>query len=930
MRTCAVIVGGSEYQQREILTPLPGAARDAAWLERFLLERGLPRTSITSLVGVRATKAAILSAIRECGRSSEGPLRVLVFLSAHGGTLKLSGRKEPVIFCADTSITDRLATSITAGELLKALSDISHASEVFLFVDACYMASDPLVEQIRLLTSRAQRIQAFCCVIANDDGISLEGLSSTLGEFSSALLSAIVEVEEQSSPSVGALLHSLAAHALRRGLGKPSVLAFGDLTSWPFRFDPIILPETDTVLRTQFVRQIIDALRYRHAARVCVVGDSGSGKSVVLAQALRKLGAAPFLRITREERGDDPERLLARFTQAICSAVADADETVGIVNSLPAAAVWYATNHPAPVLVVDGGENVADDVWRKVIRVLDESGFDLLTTRHSMDLPGAMPTLLPIAPLDEREALSVAKLKNVTDSDVFRFAFSKSGGHPLRFLSALQSREAGEPPEDLKPSIDILGASGGFHDANLFAAVCGVSAVDLQRLRSLGLLIRTNDLEMLHDAAKADANASQQAWPSIISYWAGEMDRGVAVAAVKLLELAQRTPIDSWPSGTLARAIRISEPVVCSRTLVDALKSRPDASALIAAVDIISRRGDSALLGVAASVAQILDLSGSTQKERIDFWLAQARGAWWQGNYDDCKGYALKAISLDQTSEAARLEIAICDFFLGRWDEVEAALGPLVSFGGDRDLRLVGWAKLILGTCLAIRGVDITLGRQLLSSAGDMLRAARDLAGVAIAKGNNGEVCWKSGLYPEAKAELEQGLNIASDLGMWINEVEAHRNFVQLLLRWRGPHDPNIAPHSHLLGLQTIETIGEMEMMQVANTLATLALYRENVSLAESWLSVVRPLTEFNLEYDIYTKANEALISAARGRFAEASSTLSAAVELCEQGRNLLALNQIRQDVAFCTAGKLPKWSSEAIGCVDAGIWRLTHAEARD
>ncbi|WP_428699360.1 AAA family ATPase [Stappia sp.] len=922
----AVIVGASTYRQKEIFSSLPGAARDAVWFERFILSKGVSDACLTRLVGDAATKDAILTAIRETPiQASAEPHALMIFFSGHGGTLRLpDGRDECVLFCHDTSIRNRLGSSIGMTELLEAVSDVRGVDEVYLFLDACHVTLASLARQLRILAGRANAARVFCGIMANDGGIAVEGFASPMGEFSSILLASLRHTDNMAMPSVGALAMEVARRAARTGVTSPTSVLLGDPTRWPFPSGVHIPPTASSiaeVFRSSLVEKALELLRSRDGVRVCITGASGTGKSVVLKQVARLLGQCPIASFTRGDTNLSPETVCQRAVEAITEVMPESDQELVVAHTLSTAVRAFVARNPHPVIAIDGGENLPNPGWFAILKVLDQYGVDLITTRHDKSVPGITTQNVDIEPMSLNELAEMPEVKERRSSqDSIARACAISGGYPLPFLTALRGNQSNAIPSALQRTEQILRTAGGYCSQSLFCALTGVEETELDRLRGLGLLVQSKDLFRLHDAVRdsVSIDSGDAVANAIVAYWQAEQTgKNALTASLRIIELCLNSDLQ-FSSGTVATAMRIAEGRVTSRALanaaVAAAKGGGD-SALIEAIDILSRRGDSELLATLLAVTDRFEFEGG---DRADprLLLAKARAAWWAGDYSACRLHAKHALRSDQQSQrAALLELAIADFFEGRWSTAQDLLEQLV-IPGPGDLRAIGWAQLILGTCLGIRGLSGERGRMLLRSAAELLRATNDLAGVAIAKGNCGEVSWKSADFESSYRELQEGLEIAEMLGMSINAVESRRNLIQLYLRQGGPDDNRIKPLEQQLCKLSIQDIGRMEMMQVANTLATLNLYRGNLSAAETWMELVRPLTANNDEYDIYTRANDGILLAMAGREGSRERIVAAA-DLCAAGSNRLALIQIRQDVVFCLGRKHTKLVSELLKVID-------------
>ena len=130
---------------------------------------------------------------------------------------------------------------------------------------------------------------------------------------------------------------------------------------------------------------------------------------------------------------------------------------------------------------------------------------------------------------------------------------------------------------------------------------------------------------------------------------------------------------------------------------------------------------------------------------------------------------------------------------------------------------------------------------------------------------------------------------------------ENKRNLLQVEIRYNGPYTSTADELiEYLSGFNKVE-IGAMEMMQVANTLATCFLYREDSVSYQRWIGIASELTFENDEYHIYTLGNIFLHYLTLSMFPEAELELAKTLHLIKEGGNIFAFNQIRDDYLYLT-----------------------------
>jgi tetratricopeptide (TPR) repeat protein len=914
MRTAAIIIGASDYGQYEIFSPLPAAADDARWYRRLLLRSGYQPEEIKAFVGPQATKSNVVEALQQPLPNEHDEVeRLLIFISAHGATLKQPAGDISVLYLYDTKIADRQRSSLSIAELLNLVTSHPSLREVFLVIDACHMALQPIIDIIssKMLGSQC----TFCCIVGNDGDIALEGVTGRLGEFSDVILTSIDELTRTSSPSLAKLIDLSASLARRTGLSQPRSITVGDLSVWPFLSKPSVdtRPIQNAVDRTDLIAPLFQQLRKKDFARLVLVGESGSGKTSALRQLAKEHCDALFISFPKRTALYSPEEVVETLIASLNDNFQQIHEFAFqrdldfVVHNIQKAA-------PLSLVVIDGGENISPSAWAQLMSSSSLNSLDVITTAHRADqVPKHFQAVL-IPALSSEQSHALAAMHGFGDAETIDRAHNISGGHPIRLLKSLSGDSDGVIPSELRYAAQMIALSGGFIDENLFVAFLPVRIDEIDRLRNLGILADTAPITSIHDSFETPdteelgADATRLAF----AYWTAEFEGDHRrIAATKAISLFLERFVPEVDCAALGRALQLVEASVDPKTIQEIVQracSKDEAVSALA-IDILSRRGNlEELDAVLKEINSVFAQDPSQIKITSSLMLARARASWWLGMYEDCREFARCAQSMKidhRTSQKADLEIAIADFFVGQWDDAIKRLRPIAQPGAN-DLKTVGWAQLILGSCLGLRGVEGDRGRQLLFSAGQLLEAANDAAGVAIAKGNRGEISWKIGNFAEAEKDLSDGLRVAIATGMKINQAEAKRNLIETYMRSSGPDDNRIAPLELELRTHTIETIGAMELMQVANTLATLYLYRDDSKNASKWISIAIPLVKGNREYALYTNSNCAIYAALDHQESVAIKYTTQAARIGVAGRNRIGLSQILQDAVFCLARRQP------------------------
>jgi hypothetical protein len=921
LETIAILVGVSKFQDKELCVDLPGAGRDVFWVKSVLKANQIELNKCIVLVAEDATKAKIQATINETLMSrSVNSVRLLLFVSTHGQQSIGVNGSDVSLHCFDTSSADFTETSIQLGRVIAEILSADSCKEVLVFIDACTAFSRQSISA--LLNANDERLKAstFCCFIANPFGVALERITTAQGAFTSIVCDAIDSVAINGVGSIAKFSDRVNSLSNKHGIPEPFFFGSGNMSIRPFRPTEDWKVATE-VYRKPVVTEIIRLLRNStHEMGVQLVGKSGSGKSTILKQIALALDSAPLITISNHQAERDPKALVYDI------AVSAVSQTTGIPCFIEDSETAISDTFRqiadcgSPILLLDGGEHLSEHAWKLLVDNCKGAGLLLLVTGWNKRSQEGDWIVFSVPMLSRTDASLVAAKRGFSDEDLINRAFDQSAGNPMEFLAGLQGLlDSGFTiPTDLLPTVQCVLHSRGYIDVDLFASTFEVGRGDLKRLYELGLVIAYRGYFELHDSAihAVPPTHNSEILEKSIFYWRAEFEGNRSkLAARKIIDIVLFEDKLITAEALTPDIVFAAEPDLDLTTLMAIVQSsiKHDHLELFGiAADVLSRRGHLPALQDVCLFASNYNAQTNSKPLPSVAKLAMARAFWWQGDYASSRLHANEAIATSNdlsVSLRAKLEIAICDFFEGKWDEAKIILEELLS-RQLVDSRVIGWGKLILGTIVGIRGEDVDGGRKLLHQAETLLRNSRDLAGVAIALNNCGEVSWKSGLFRESEQELHTGLATAKSLGMTVNTIESRRNLLQLYLRMYGPHHPSISLHEEELRKSSVSSIGEMEMMQVANTLATLFLRRQSFKEATCWIEIAIPLTRHNAEYDIYTKANQAILIAAtaeRNWGIEATIYLEHALRLCVSGKNLFAIKQIREDIIGCLAKAQPR-----------------------
>lgn len=929
-----LIVGASQYQQQEVFSPLPGALRDARWFEEYLHEISISENNLKSITGKAARKEKILRSICSFGKVAKSDATLVIFYSGHGSCLKISEEFSlPVLHCFDTSVLNRRKSSISISEIFGAVREAKKFAKLHLFLDACFMDVKSISTQLPELIGGLNEIETVTCLLANNLGPSIEGVKSPQGEFSNLLLSTIRILQKQDDPTISELHAKITKLTKDFGPERSYSIALGDVSVWPFKFqretESTTAEHFTEIFRRQTVEDAHDFVRCSQKNISFLTGPSGIGKSTILSQLHKSLSNSPFFSFKVGDVLLSEASLAQKFSEELLrhSGIANVRKYSSLaVQKLSDMKLFEDEFN---IVFVDGGEHLSPDQWSLIENWGAQGHFHVVSTARTEFGVQVKASYFNIPPLNDREATLIASKIGRFSQTVIARSLTLSSGNPLKFVKELT---LGSPdaqlPEHLWEFCQCIFDSDGFENSNLFCAVFNQNIDQFIELQKIGLLQNKDGLFDLHDDAKRLFQKQAGNELRVLQYWTHELDKNHSIIAANYIvsALLSGSYKNSSKIEVIGRALELTEGSLTSEQIRNASISATgltDASSFPVSIEILSKRGDR------ASLKQVIDAwaaNGVASYERnlIEIDLALARASWWYGDFELCIQLAKSVIEsgVERYRESAELELGIAYFFLGNWTKVTALLEP-ICYSTSADLREVAWAKLILGTTLGITGADLKKGKKLLAQAIEAMIVVNDSAGLAIANGNLGEILWKTGEFPASKTYLVEGREIANSTGMKINEIEAMRNLLQLYLRSKGPFSSEVNVLVQELSKFEESEIGAMKMMQLANTIATAELYRQNLSIASKWIEIAATLTAQNREYEIYTLGNKAIYSILEGAKEEADQNLDKMVALAGSGGNWIALSQISGDIKECAGRSNKKWVATSVSKIEDEIGKI-------
>ncbi|MCX6345248.1 MAG: caspase family protein [Armatimonadetes bacterium] len=918
--TIAVVVGVSSYNSR-VFPCLHGAADDAQRVAAALVRWGVYAENIRLLVDQQATRSAILEALRvwPLQRASRG-IRLIFFFAGHGCRIRDTGQPEcSLILPHDANPADRMATSISLSELMSALARLC-PEEAYLFLDACALRMDNVqnVLPARLpdadVLSTSDSSYMFCLVAAGNQS-AYEDTASRTGFFTRSLLQQMENLRKGKA-NCTELAERVTKDMLSKGLPSPEFYIIGNTQGWPLpdlptEDRPLYPYAPDVVLRHSVVGLLGSALKENREAPLWLWGISGSGKTVIAQQLRSRAQHSTYCSL--------PPQGTSNLSNLHLIASEIADQLPSLFPSgrpcpgPPSSTIDHVADKlPKVLLIVDHCERADNNELQTIVKHLAPKDIDVILVSQcepDTSLP-VVPLECPRLTLEEVEAFSTHY--RISRSFSASFLLAASDGNPLRLRELIEHCDVpqigisnAEELLSLRRAMAALARCGGYVDAALFQDVFSVFPDSLRRLEDTGLLSYSQDHYVPHDAlVKAESEECHYFEPDdALRYWTLQVSAkpqhlwACRMFAQTLLDIGFRKfalPSLSLAVRSLVRVRDWRSLESIGELLVDNRQAQCESAVYISEelVRVQRYRVVDRITGAKRNCSLNPQL-----EDRVT--LVESERAWWYGDFATAIALADRVVSRACDAKVrlrAEVNSGIGYFFRGEWN---AAIDHLQNADSAElaEARTLGWARLILGTIAGLRGVDVESGEMLIQSSIRLLTQINDEAGLAVAWGNYGEISWKLGDYRTALSQLKTGLDYAASVDGVSLKLEIIRNLVHVALRLNGPSSPELAQWISKSEEIFRDEMGPTVQMQIWNTLATVAAYRDDQEELLSALRRAAVFTQNNAEYYIYTLGNEALLAVMQSRPRDAAERVREAFCLARVGSNLLAIRQLAGDL---------------------------------
>jgi tetratricopeptide (TPR) repeat protein len=924
MKTLAIVIGISKYNDSLCFSSLPGAKHDAIWIERILSTYKLGNKYIKLLVDESATKSNVITAIRQWAlEESDGneELRLLIFFSGHGSIVKESNSpEESVLITYDTEGRDKIGTGITLIEFVRCIKRLE-LQELYIFIDACFMSIDSIAKAIGEipgldLFKRLSTNNCFFCMIANNKAEAFETRENPHGVFTSTLLDSINTLSNFPDASISKLAETILNYHKKKSLGNPAVISAGATNVWPFNDfnyskDNVIeknLTTTDYYIeRPKVVRMVIDKLRKISPNPLIFSGQAGIGKTTIINEIAFNLKDAIFIRL---EKMSEITEYLSYIVCEILNHYPQIVPSQALLSDIDSSLQHICDLIPDLILCLDGFDNLPITDSKIVIEKLIVYKIQLCIAARETTTISCEIEKIMCPCFSRKESIELLKKFGI-NAQYFESYMQKSRGNPL-LIKEIASKNINRNDNNndvIESSIEVakkLYATGGYMDIDIFCNSNNVEFCELEKFEQSGYIYLLNNIYVIHDEfIKKMSNIAidDNYYLIAFEYWRKELRRHKysTYPARKMLQC-----MDYLANIPVVNDIHIANCIKQIRRLGESLNYEKILKTIVSKTELFKDTLNTlsmifSEIGSFKNVELIYSHLHAYKESRIETELAYARACWWKGDYKECIELCCKVIEKSDNESykmQAYLEAGISYFFLGNWIQSTKYL-KIVEESDNSSAIVYGWSKLILGTTDGIRGKHFDKGKKRLEASINLLKEEGDITGLAIAYGNLGEILWKHGDYELAERNLQNNLIYAKKTDMYINLIENKRNQLQLEIRWHNPFTEIAKKLLADLAKVTLIDIGNMEMMQVANTVATAFLYQNKITDALPFIKLAEQLTCENDEYRIYTLGNKIILHILTEESNNVDPMIDDLLSLSIKGENYLAIKQIRDDVNY-------------------------------
>lgn len=901
MNKLLISIGISEYENKMFST-LPGAKNDALRVASFFNLWGIDKKDIILLTDKSATKDTILKTIRvETLRKKETIDTIYIYYAGHGEINSENPRQpENLLYCYDTKLYDKVGTGLKISDLVDGIERCK-PERIFLFLDACYVQLTefpPFYLDAEKIDSEKRCFFALISTWGKKTKEKIYG-----GEFTTLLLNGFAYLRNK-DPICTDLASYVEEKAIAAELPEPKGYWIGSSNTWFFDTSiknySCILEGKHYVNRYDSLISITDTILLNIDKKLfCFYGGAKSGKTIL---ALELTNFFPFYFYYSIDGYSTTEQIKDNLAQCILNGISNRISYLNIgCTDLINTVALVVHLQLSITIIIDHSErlekNFLDDILKDIdcdnITIIAFSRTPIISEKYIF-----FNIHVPCFSMCEfKEFIMQQEPKLSLPDGTIRAYYNIYKNKPQEFLQKILNSTEDDIFSKCKNEIYYLCQCYGFVNIDCFISVFKLNKEHIFQLINYGLIRKEKDWYLPHESLFEYYNYNKNAvLKSIHSeiYWSYQIlsspynDR----ACTLMLKLVEQKGID-WLESNKTNIIRFLTTYCIDHYDWKSLELILQYLLKIKDIDYILKAGKE-LAHVAKSIILEIDseVNALLSQDTCFKWnIIKSEVLFWKGEFDESIALSQELITKPINTLSKQnvfLNLGIAHFFLGNWKDSKDALDRITT----KDKRIDGWKNLIIGTIYAIRGVNFNNGINLLNSCIDNLKAINDIVGLGIAYVNLGECYYKKGMYSSAYYYLNLGESYTILSNDDATELEILRNKLMVYLAENHVFDAEANKIEQSILDKIAEVNDKTELMQVYNSLATAAAYKYDISGLRNYIKKVKPLTEGNLEYELYTCLNELLLAYIENNQTVINELLSKFYSTALLGENFFAIRQ--------------------------------------
>lgn len=656
----------------------------------------------------------------------------------------------------------------------------------------------------------------------------------------------------------------------------------------------------EETIRYQKIRKDLFVLSQRKNA-IYVYGDSGLGKSHLLRQIEKNEENTYYVSIPKLD-GITYNIALTLISEVL--SLRKKNKFYNAKDTDPERYVRYFTNiNPQCLIIIDHFDHIDPDNARKLSNFLDEipaekiiaSRSNYNESKNSYQFPKlTQEDINEFINYNENVNISPARLPNIySKTNYIELLDYIYNYNLLEFSPNPTSNSSAEKKVYL-----AIAVSGGFINQEIFSNLFKLDKKIICQLIDKGLIIQHESYYYPHDIIYNEAISETdliELKRLAQNYWKQEilMDSHSTKALYNYILLLK----------TFSFHLDFTE-IDFYRKIISMLKGRHQTDYLLILYNYFLKSELPSILSI-SMCESLIEIGRFDEASKLIF-LSKSNNIelsslsvelfWWKGHFQECIDTA--TLLLNQTDLNKNISLlcsrGIGNFFLGRWSIASIDLLLVINEAPLSATKERYLSYCVLATIKGIRGTDFKSTGNNFIEAITIAKKQGKLSWLALIYGNIGEILWKANLLKQSKEVLKTALNLAY---LTDNEpllLEINRNLLHALFRSHEYADALV--QINILEKQLKSDSATYVKMQIINTLITHYVFIKNTKYRDLIAEAIT-LTKNNDEYYIYTLSNCAIIQLINKKQLDlAYQKMIRALELCESGKNWLAMQQCLND----------------------------------